>query len=358
MKKNALTVALMLAAGMACAQPQYNIADTLGRLPHRCYTPEWYADCPMFQDTDNYYGLLFGTDYLYATLRPHTCPKQYVNEYYVDGQIEIKGMMCLVLPEMAPMSGTEIPPGAARAPEWLTLLQGGAMHPATGNLFPREMTIVDSLRWDTVQPYLVRLPRFDGAIADSDHFLFYAYEVYFPTPVVIDSVFYIAGSSYSNTYVDETHTTDDGVVHIHHYEHYPTQYGAIAPVLPQGGGGDACRFCTTKRNRMFTADDGLVWTPSNWYMVAWHPYSYFRERFRQITGPMFAIVDMYTMTVNSSDPEAGSVSGGGEYPRLSTATISAQPAPGHTFLGWNDGNTDNPRTIQMTSDVRLVALFR
>ena len=355
--KKTLLITLLLSATMAFAQPQYNIADTLDRLPRRYYTPEWYADCPMFQDTDNDFGLLFRTGYIYGLQHPHTCKRQYVNEYFVDGQIEIRGMMCLVLPEMAPSGEFVIPEGAQRAPEWLTLLQGGAMHPGTGNLFPRDMTIVDSLRWDNVQPYLLRLPRYDGATADSDHFLFYAYEVLFPAPIVVDSVFYIAGSSYSNTYVDEQRHTAEGVIHIHHYDNYPTQYGAIAPVQPRSGVSDPCRFCVTKHNRMFTAD-GLAQTPENWYMIAWYPNSYFRERFRQITGPMFAIVDLYNVTVNSSDPAAGSVSGGGDYPRLSNATVTATPAHGHTFVRWNDGNTDNPRTLRMTGDVRLVAVFR
>ena len=90
----------------------------------------------------------------------------------------------------------------------------------------------------------------------------------------------------------------------------------------------------------------------------WHPYSHHYDRFRQITGPMFAICDLYTITLNVSDPDAGTVSGGGDYPHLATATITAYPAQGHTFVGWSDGVTDNPRILTMTSDVRLVAVFR
>lgn len=41
----------------------------------------------------------------------------------------------------------------------------------------------------------------------------------------------------------------------------------------------------------------------------------------------------------------------------SSARISATPATGWHFLQWNDGNTDNPRTITPTADVSFTAMF-
>ena len=55
--------------------------------------------------------------------------------------------------------------------------------------------------------------------------------------------------------------------------------------------------------------------------------------------------------------EQGTVSGGGTYVAGTTATIQAFPNPGYTFSNWSDGNTDNPRTITMNSDLTLVAFF-
>lgn len=73
---------------------------------------------------------------------------------------------------------------------------------------------------------------------------------------------------------------------------------------------------------------------------------------------MFAICDLHTLMLNVSDPDAGTVTGAGDYPHLARATATAHPAPGFSFVGWSDGATDNPRTLTMTDDVRLVAVFR
>lgn len=349
--KNTVLLILLAAAAALSAQPQYTGLDTLDHLPHRYYTPEWYADCPAFQsDTNDFTNVLKNIYSLQDIGIPNNY--HYANEYYVDGQVEIKGLMCLVsvnifLPRTCSIGSPD------RAPEWLTLLQGGPLFPGTGLVFPRVMTIVDSLRWDTARPYIVRLPRWSGATADSDFFLFYVYDVYFPTPIVLDSAFYVAGSIYSNLWqsvdVGEGQITRQMI-------HYPTAYGCIGADIsfhPEG----LCNVCTTTKNRMFNAESGFRWDRENW-MESWYPRNHYDGTFRQLTGPMFAIVDLHTLTLNSADPMAGTVSGGGDYPNLSTATATAHPAPGHAFVQWSDGSTDNPRSIQMTDDVRLVAFFR
>ncbi len=64
----------------------------------------------------------------------------------------------------------------------------------------------------------------------------------------------------------------------------------------------------------------------------------------------------YTVTL-TSNPEQGTVSGGGTYISGTQATIQAFPNPGYVFTQWSDENTDNPRTFTVTSDVTLVAFF-
>ena len=56
-------------------------------------------------------------------------------------------------------------------------------------------------------------------------------------------------------------------------------------------------------------------------------------------------------------PELGVVSGAGTYAEGTIATISATPNYGYHFVQWNDGNTDNPRTITLTQDTAFVANF-
>ena len=40
-----------------------------------------------------------------------------------------------------------------------------------------------------------------------------------------------------------------------------------------------------------------------------------------------------------------------------TAVLTATPNEGYEFTGWNDGNTENPRTVTLTSDTTFMAIF-
>ncbi len=63
----------------------------------------------------------------------------------------------------------------------------------------------------------------------------------------------------------------------------------------------------------------------------------------------------YTLTVTAGD--GGTVTGGGEYFANRTATLTATANEGYTFKQWSDGNTENPRTIIVTQDSTLSAVF-
>jgi len=65
----------------------------------------------------------------------------------------------------------------------------------------------------------------------------------------------------------------------------------------------------------------------------------------------------YTITVNSGDLNKGVISGGGRFNSSDSTSISADAFPGYRFTGWNDGNTENPREIAVTSDSSFTALF-
>ena len=69
------------------------------------------------------------------------------------------------------------------------------------------------------------------------------------------------------------------------------------------------------------------------------------------------VVPTYTITVTSSDETMGTVTGGGTYEEGATATLTATANDGYHFVQWNDGNTDNPRTITVTEDATYTATF-
>lgn len=65
----------------------------------------------------------------------------------------------------------------------------------------------------------------------------------------------------------------------------------------------------------------------------------------------------YTITANVSPENSGTVNGGGTYEEGSVVTLTAVPNPGYTFDRWNDGSTQNPRTVTVNSSMSFTAYF-
>ena len=66
----------------------------------------------------------------------------------------------------------------------------------------------------------------------------------------------------------------------------------------------------------------------------------------------------YTLSVSSADENKGLTTSGGKYDEDSEVLIYAAAKTGYQFSKWNDGNTDNPRTVKMTGgDLAFVAHF-
>ena len=74
-------------------------------------------------------------------------------------------------------------------------------------------------------------------------------------------------------------------------------------------------------------------------------------------GQFLNIISGYAVTLHPNNEQWGEVTGDGLYTNDTTITITATPYEGYTFLRWSDGNTDNPRTIQVTSDTTFTADF-
>ena len=68
-------------------------------------------------------------------------------------------------------------------------------------------------------------------------------------------------------------------------------------------------------------------------------------------------VPQYTVTAEANVASYGMVFGGGSYEQGSICTLSAMPFNGYVFTHWNDGNTDNPRDVEVNGNITLIAYF-
>ena len=59
------------------------------------------------------------------------------------------------------------------------------------------------------------------------------------------------------------------------------------------------------------------------------------------------------VTVQANPANGGTVSGGWTFPVGSQQPIAASAATGFVFAAWDDGNTDNPRTVTVPVPARM-----
>ncbi len=81
----------------------------------------------------------------------------------------------------------------------------------------------------------------------------------------------------------------------------------------------------------------------------------------KITGNSRVVIgedtSSFTLTVASSNDAMGTVSGGGVYMDNTDVRLRATPSAGHRFKQWNDGSTQNPRTVTVHADASYTAEF-
>lgn len=65
----------------------------------------------------------------------------------------------------------------------------------------------------------------------------------------------------------------------------------------------------------------------------------------------------YVLTVTTTRPTWGSVTGGGIYRYGARPIIRAYPTEGHHFVRWSDGGVENPRQVTVTGNATLRATF-
>ncbi len=128
-------------------------------------------------------------------------------------------------------------------------------------------------------------------------------------------------------------------------------YPAVVTVqaVPPGGGtvtGSGTYWAGT--NVTLAANAASGWLFSNWGDGN-------TQAVRSITVPRSNITYTAnfgysaTLSVLASPASGGTVAGGGTFLNGATSSISATPYAGWVFLGWSDGNTNNPRNVTLVT---------
>ena len=132
-----------------------------------------------------------------------------------------------------------------------------------------------------------------------------------------------------------------------------TNDGGIATIIPQNGIDIRCSDSTAVIQA--TANYG-------YHFVQWNNGNIANPDTLHLVGDSTVTAifakNQYTLTITSNDDSIGTVSGGGTYEYLDEATITATTtAAHHHFVQWSDGETDTLRTITVTQDLSLTAIF-
>ena len=329
MKRIIITTLLLLTMQQyATAQMNTTPYDTIRSRHNRYYYTEWYDTCTFYLN-DTSTTMCLGLD---NPISSDTCPMICISKHSTSHPIAVKGLAAMVTtPEDMQAHNHSIT--NYNLPEYLMLLQ-----PVDTGLLVRDTP----LRWDTVAPRLMIIPlnHFDSSQVGVCH----VYETFFKAPVYIDSVFYVGGTGYSNNLVYR----EDWGYNVQYYREI-----LYRPVIKDPNIYD--KFC---RHTWETC-----YNPNCHYRIPGDPYSNTPEEWFDMGaysgwGPFFPIADFYNIDAHSADSSMGSASGSGRFSDLTFVELSAHPSPGFRFSHWNDGNTDNPRSVYLTSDTAFTAFFR
>lgn len=313
------SVGLLLASMGTVAQPTYEHLDTIMRRCDRYYYHDWFDECIHYH---SYGDDGWNANWLYSSSFPRDTMWLAGCNEVADGQMAVKGIVALLT--INDVKDSMYFKYKRRNEEYVMLIQN------INNGSP-----LATVRWDTVTPYLWRLPL--STYCDSigrGYLELHAYEVYFDEPVIVEDEFLMLGTHRSN--YDEP---NDG----YPYTYYKTDYAYLNlsrdPCIE-----DSClsshRWFISEKDKLNRFDYQEIFQ------------SYFRP-----CGPFLAIVDYYDLEVRTADSTLGQVEGGGRYPAMSRRTIAARPAAGYRFVQWNDSVTDNPRVVTLAQDTLLTASF-
>ena len=317
MKKILILQALCLACIASTAQPGYYIpitTDTLYNHVPNYYYYNWYDSCNCYYDSCNFWELQA------LSSNPIRHGGAELWKQTVSEPMPITGIAVRVVRHWSDVYHRPYNTWYACEPEYAMLWESTDSLPH----------LLDSVRWDTAAPKLMILPL--NGVLDT-HSCCLIYEARFKDPIWVNTDFFISTTGNSGDYVQDT--ANNLII----FNGEKVLYCSLK--IGKGNRG-CCRANTSyilaERNgemRFFTDPNLVLW---------W--------------GVAFAMTDSkWRLDALSCDTAMGSVRGGGTFYNNTLDTLWAVPETGFRFAGWDDGNTDNPRTVQLTQDTMLTACF-
>jgi hypothetical protein len=339
MKKTISLIAMIGICFLMHGQFTIQPTDTIvGRTNHYYYLPYWYDDCHYYQED----SILFNGMPIVQYMPIPTNSFDYIlaEEHYAQQEMLVRGLAAMVMSTEGRRGTFSHPPtNPWRGEEKLFLLQGDADPFGLSTfLYPRLMHELDSVRWDTAAPRLMRLPlnSFVNPDDTTGYLECYVYEAMFDVPRKVRDTFYIVGTFNSNV-LDPSIMYETGV-----FRYIPTAYRAIRAQKMY------CDGCP-RGTKLFIADRNSV--RSSWSDWIYH------NRSESTNGPFLPIIVTYSLEAMSSPAYGGTVEGTGRFPEGWRMPLTAVPAEGYAFSQWSDGSTDNPRYVDLTADTSVTAIF-
>ena len=325
---------LMCLPLLAQAQTTYDTVEM--RQPNYYYT-NWYDTSDWFLNPDKYPVFVSSERSVKFNPRWTTdTTKMEVYQHYTPTRLKATGIWFLLSHKIYapdfPSGGTDtIIWNRDKLPEYVCLYSLDTTLVDTVDLTARNcyLHLRATARWDTLHPKMVRLPR----TADRRYNDMYCLlvEAYFDSVCTIPpGEFWIGGTGFSNG--------SRGADNPHHvgWSHIPSIYLGVECF--RRGESEGYR-----RYAYGTYPEG-PWTPPVGKMAGCNPFG-------------LIVNGQKSITVLSADTSMGDARTSAYYPDSSFQTITAVPRYSYRFSHWDDGNTDNPRTIFVTQDSVFTAHF-
>ena len=155
-----------------------------------------------------------------------------------------------------------------------------------------------------------------------------------------------------------------------HYTANPQTYTISVSASPSSGGapyvgntpGATSGTYTSGQSCTVHANPNSGYTFTNWtengnVVSTQANYTFTVNGNRTLVANFTYVPPTYTITVYANPTNGGTVTGGGTYNYGATVNLTANANSGFTFDHWQDGNTNNPRTITVTGNATYTAYF-